>query len=425
MWLLCPSTFPIFESLTMKKAATKKAAKKAVKKTVKKAAKAVKKVASKPASKPVAKKEPMATKEAPKKPLKQIDSLTPEQEAYLPVFRDKWMERCTQTGRCDRPKVEAALAKLYGAAEKQQPRVIWMDSPHGGCFAASVLEKLNAFSEDQWTEFLPPEFRQEPARSEEIERWWVQLQSALTAQFPANDRPTPPAVVSPQFQKVLDQVMDVTPDNIASQVRHAGYGAHDGYWVAWLRFGEYLGAVLEPHDALEAFDDLCDAGWWWPFEHVVVASERPQLASWDANSRLDSTTGPALQYYDNFALYAIGGVTVDEQIVMRPRTQTTQQIIKEDNAEVRRIRIERYGWENFLVDLKAKRLDHGRNDVDNTLESLYRAELGNQVVYHVLLCVCPSKQTLFAMEVPEAVTTCAGAQEYLSSGLSKRTLASS
>ena len=407
----------------------KKAAKKATKKTAKKAVKkATKKATASASAKPSpAKKEgKRVQKSAEKPPVKQIDSLTPEQEAYLPVFRDMWMKRCTATGRCDRPKVEAALVKLYAAAEKPAPRVLWMESPHGGCFAASVLEKLNTISEDEWTSYLPKDCREEPARSAKFDEWWGELQQALTAKFPANDRPTPEAVISPEFKPVLDRIMDVTPDNIAAQVRHAGYGAHDGYWVAWLRFGEYLGAELEPHDALEAFDDLCDSGWWWPFEHVVIASERPQIASWDENARLDSTTGPALQYYDNFALYAIGGVTVDEQIVMRPRTQTPQQIRAEENAEVRRIRIERYGWENFLVALDAKRLDHGRNDVDGTLESLYRAELGKgEAAYHVLLCVCPSKKTLFAMEVPEEVRTCADAQAYLSSGLSKRTIASS
>ena len=100
------------------------------------------------------------------------------------------------------------------------------------------------------------------------------------------------------------------------------------------------------------------------------------------------------------------------QIVVRPKTQTTDQIDKEDNSEIKRIRIERFGWPRYLKETKAKVLDFRRNDVDGTDESLMQANDGSRL----LVCACPSTARVYAMRVEKSVSSCEAAQNWLNGG---------
>jgi hypothetical protein len=77
----------------------------------------------------------------------------------------------------------------------------------------------------------------------------------------------------------------------------------------------------------------------------------------DSEGRLHSETSKAIEYPDGWGLYAIHGVDVDEYIVMRPEEITTVKIESEQNQEVKRVMIERYGVGRYLVDSNAKKLD--------------------------------------------------------------------
>lgn len=63
--------------------------------------------------------------------------------------------------------------------------------------------------------------------------------------------------------------------------------------------------------------------------------------------RLHNATGPALES-DIENLYFIHGVPVPEFVVVRPDLITLKHIKDEGNAEVRRIMVERYGYEKYL-----------------------------------------------------------------------------
>jgi hypothetical protein len=65
--------------------------------------------------------------------------------------------------------------------------------------------------------------------------------------------------------------------------------------------------------------------------------------------RLHCADGPALES-DAENLYFIHGVMVPAFVVTRPDWITVQHIQQEENAEVRRIMLERYGFERFVTD---------------------------------------------------------------------------
>lgn len=97
---------------------------------------------------------------------------------------------------------------------------------------------------------------------------------------------------------------------------------------------------------------------------------------------------------------------VDEQIVMSPQSQTIEQINNEENQEIKRVRIERYGWRKYLEAVNAKVLNVSVNSF--SMESLMDA--------HNMKILCtydPSTGRIYALEVDPECQTCEQAQRYL------------
>ncbi|WP_406402252.1 DUF6745 domain-containing protein [Streptomyces uncialis] len=125
-----------------------------------------------------------------------------------------------------------------------------------------------------------------------------------------------------------------------------------------------LDAVLGQQDAawLCAFDDPDDgpldgiaavarsAGWWWPYENVAVVCERPSALHRDEAGRLDRADGPALAYPDGFALYSWRGMPVPGEFLEELAGLTPDRIRLEENAELRRVMLEHYGYDRYLAE---------------------------------------------------------------------------
>lgn len=58
-----------------------------------------------------------------------IKKLTPEQEAELPVIREKWKGIALSTERIDRQKATVAVTVAYRVLNLNQPEILFVDSP--------------------------------------------------------------------------------------------------------------------------------------------------------------------------------------------------------------------------------------------------------------------------------------------------------
>lgn len=47
---------------------------------------------------------------------------------------------------------------------------------------------------------------------------------------------------------------------------------------------------------------------------------------------------------------------MNRQIIMEPETITLEQVLKEDNQEIKRVMLERFGYGKLLLELKAKQI---------------------------------------------------------------------
>jgi hypothetical protein len=110
-------------------------------------------------------------------------------------------------------------------------------------------------------------------------------------------------------------------------------------------------------------------GWYWPFTGLCLLTERHTELRRDARGRLHSPDAAAVVYPDGWSIYAWHGVRVADAIILHPESITVATIQAERNAEIRRVLLERYGFDRYLTDSGALPLH-----ADET-GTLYRCEL--------------------------------------------------
>lgn len=97
------------------------------------------------------------------------------------------------------------------------------------------------------------------------------------------------------------------------------------------------------------------AGAWYLVihDHEFIILPFPSTMEVDDRNRLHSLTGPALTFLD-WSYYFIHGVQVSEQLVMRPEKITPKMIMNQFNVEVKRVMLDLYGLERFMIKSKAE-----------------------------------------------------------------------
>jgi hypothetical protein len=135
------------------------------------------------------------------------------------------------------------------------------------------------------------------------------------------------------------------------------WGAHDAYWVGWYRTAEQLGVEFSQDqlDRLAEVEAECRAALWaWTYEGGVIVCDRPSICKMEefvpTQWRLHCEDGPALAFRDGYAVYAWHGVRVSEKTILAPETLTVAEIDAETNAEVKRVMLDRFGFDRYVAE---------------------------------------------------------------------------
>lgn len=172
-----------------------------------------------------------------------INSITPEQEAKIPEYLERYLKIGTSTTPCDRVKAEAAVSACYAYLKYAQPKFVWADSPYAGAKLAAQL---------------------------------------------AFDR------------------QDVTQQEIQDQRPKASFGSFEAYWVSFYAFVAEQLPVTKDNliDIVKEVVENC--GVYWTFEGMVVMTEKP-IALHFKDKKLHNPNGLALEYKDGTGVFAIEG----------------------------------------------------------------------------------------------------------------------
>ncbi|MBD0710231.1 MULTISPECIES: DUF6745 domain-containing protein [unclassified Streptomyces] len=252
--------------------------------------------------------------------------------------QDTWRAVAAATGPADRAAAEAGVRLAYRSAGLAGPeRFHWVDSPLA---AVTLVPTLGD--------------RGRSVRDEVRTRPWAEerrrLHDALGPAGWAAHWRTTGAVLWDLTRMLADRIRAGVTDGL-----ERADGAGDPRLVL-------LDAVLGQHDAawLAAFDGHGDrlaglaavaehAGWWWPYENVAVLCERPVALHRDEAGRLDRGDGPALAFADGFALHAWRGMPVPAGFLAGLADLTPERIREEENAELRRVMLEYFGYDRYLT----------------------------------------------------------------------------
>jgi hypothetical protein len=153
--------------------------------------------------------------------------------------------------------------------------------------------------------------------------------------------------------------------NRLARARHAMQpGQFDADWPA---YGLLLGVLDGPawkgrtgrrrRDVVQRRLDLAaSAGPWWALDGLAIISERPVVLSTDPRGRLHSETSPAIAWPDGTSIWAWHGVAVPNWVVTDPDWISADAIQNEGNVEVRRVMVERMGWERLVSEGGAQKV---------------------------------------------------------------------
>jgi hypothetical protein len=268
---------------------------------------------------------------------RRIEKLTRKQEALLAVKRDEWLAYGLSTEPADRVTAEAGVAAAYHEAGLEPPKiVVWLRSPLEGAIGTWMVQQIPT----------------KPEKTTRVKKVRGQVGDQVGGQVRGQ-------VWGQVWDQVGDQVWDQVRGQVWGQVgdllsyNSVIWGQHDAGSWSWLDTFRELGI-----DACERTRGLCDvgksAGWWWPLDGAVVLTDRPSELYRDTDGRLHNDNGPAVRYRDEWCVYAIHGVRVSQQVIEHPDTLTVSQVRDETNAEIRRIMINRFPAQRYLVEAGSK-----------------------------------------------------------------------
>jgi hypothetical protein len=226
--------------------------------------------------------------------------LTQKDIDSIPHYVKKWIDIGLSTGRANRPFIEEQVKEAYRVVGLEPPaRIEWFDSPYAGGMRVKEL------------------------------------------------------IGKDKYSSIFSDVI---------------YGQHDADWMAFYDFFDNCENIdfKEIVKVYPLMNISKECGWWWPFDEVAIMTERPTEVHLDQSNRLHGEAGPAIAYADGFAVYSWHGyrIPVDKEwIIKEPARVTPDAVEAEGNAELRRIMLEAYGFENYL---KARQYNVISNDTDGS-----------------------------------------------------------
>ncbi|MEV5652043.1 DUF6745 domain-containing protein [Nocardia sp. NPDC052254] len=272
-----------------------------------------------------------------------------------------WRAVATAVGPADRAVTEAGVRAAYREAGLPEPdHIVWVPSPLAAVAAIRALDDAGIAVRER--------IRTAP---------WAAARQRMHDELGAGGWAAHWRATGAPMWDITRALADRLRDAVVAQVVTVDPADRPARIAAERELrGLLLDAVLGQQDApwLAAFGDSATelgglktvartAGWWWPYERVAVVSERPVRLRRDEAGRLHSDDGPAVAFADGFALHAWRGMPVPAGFFAELGTLTAERIRTEENAELRRVLLEHYGYDRYLAESGAEPIDRDESGI--------------------------------------------------------------
>jgi hypothetical protein len=178
------------------------------------------------------------------------------------------------------------------------------------------------------------------------------------------------------------------------------------------------------HELWEASQTLIqECGFLLLLSKSCYVCDRPFRLEMDAEQRLHSVAGPAIEFADSTCVYAYQGIILPEKYGMvHPQEWQSQWVLEESNAEIRRLLIQEIGYERLCQELSAKVLDQWREYELLKIEVPQKAYVNRQQVIEepvvLLKMTCPSTAHIHVLRVPPTMRSAKKAAQWINHDIS-------
>jgi hypothetical protein len=357
-----------------------------------------------------------------------LKKLTPEQEALIPVYQEKWRAIALSTGPINRSQAAETIKAAYAIIGKKAPEVIFGDRPYEAAdIIVSQMDNPRNLLRSQFETKLRSELAkqlQSYLRSELESQLHRQLQNqlenqlynGLERQFWSYQREELAGKISIKLSQQFSgqRSIKIHWETLGKQLNNC---IQPELWAGCASFLDFCISVLNlPHsygNIWNIFQSIVrDCGWIYPYDKVCVVCEKPIALSVDSNYRLHAEGKPAVQFADSFAIYAYHGVILPEWYgYFHPHQWQSKWVLKEHNAEVRRALIQGITYDRLCQQLQAVELDSWQ---EYTLLKIDNADV--EPIY-LLKMTCPSTGHIHALRVPPDVESAKEAIRWINWGI--------
>ena len=255
-----------------------------------------------------------------------IKKLTPEQEAMIPEWRDRWLKIALSTEPGNEVEARKSVKRMYKNYRLKEPMILWFSSPFIAILGIVSVEVLKD----------------------------SQLESQLGS----------------QLRSQLDsQLRSQLESQLRSQLRDKLENKYLNYWslnfgVYWIAYWSCLQDVLklEGGNLFDEYKVLANyASCLWQYDRLAIITDFPRKIKLDVQGNLHSDGSYALEYSDGWGFGSWHGVRLPENLATtRSEEWKSDWLLTEKNAELRRVLIQGIGYGKICRDLKAESLDSWR-----------------------------------------------------------------
>ncbi len=362
-----------------------------------------------------------------------INKLTPEQEALIPFYREKWRNIALSTERIDRRKAAEAVKEVYALCGLEQPEIYFCESPYEAM--SKTLPQL------EYLMIQPIHLGFLRIRSS-VSKLFA-LKSKLDLDNAANKRPSDVNIhihttlyyqfisymkaIEQQLQTDIADVVELQIDANLSELYHQlqiqlGKDYDSNFipavtfcsYCSWFDFWNSVLNYTADQNLSQIFQSLAEScGWIFAYKRVAVVCDRPTKLSFDSQNRLHAEGEPAIEFADGYSLYIYHGVTLPEKYSqLHPSQWEASWLLEEKNAELRRVLIQGIGYARIVEQLQASELD--------SYQEYRLLKISNEIdvePIYLLKMTCPSTEKIHVLRVPPDVKSAREAIAWVNWGI--------
>lgn len=329
----------------------------------------------------------------------EIEELTPEQEALIPKYHAEWIPVGLNHNPADWERGIQGVNGLYVHTNRREPFIIKARGHLAAQFVMCVIHHVFKHpittKDSRWRELLKVKdgvlnrdagIFVDNLPKEEVERVMRDVFNNYLDRAPVREaKKIDPIEKNPDLMEIhvardikrqatreflpfITGRKSVTDEDVAKfeniRLDYTStyfYGHGDAYWVSYYLYCRDVVGVeftTENSNRLDAWAETTRSlGWFYPHESVCILTDRSLQLHMDDQNRLHHDSEPACLWRDGWRIYFSRNVRVPMYVFEKPELLNPKRIDEQDNQEVRRVMIERYTPERYLLESRATLLD--------------------------------------------------------------------